>query len=247
MSWLLRFIRVPLLIIHIILGFILSFLAYAPWLNPILPKFLPVWIVTTWSRILIMICGVRIRYHGQRASTPTLFVSNHISWLDIFSLLGTFYVTFISKEEVRNWTAIGWLATRVGTLYLKRGSNAMQIASNEMVSLLQSGQNVLLFPEGTTTDGTDVKRFFARMFQASMDAGVNIQPIALRYTENQQLSKIAPFVDSDNFVAHVWRLTAVSGVTLDIYYCPVIETTGKTRRELSEAAYQSIRQSLCIE
>ncbi|MEK7991936.1 MAG: lysophospholipid acyltransferase family protein [Thiotrichaceae bacterium] len=244
MSWLLRLIRIPLLIIHIILGFILSFLAYAPWLNPFLPKFLPPWIVTTWSRVLIMICGVRIRYHGQRAAAPILFISNHISWLDIFSLLGTFHVTFISKQEVRDWTAIGWLATRVGTLYIKRGNNAMQVASSEMVSLLQSGQNVLLFPEGTTTDGTNVKRFFARMFQAGMDAGVDIQPIALRYTENKQISQTAPFIDDDSFAAHVWRLFAVSGITLDIHYCPVIKTAGKTRRELSDASYQSIRQTL---
>ncbi|MCV6636301.1 lysophospholipid acyltransferase family protein [Candidatus Albibeggiatoa sp. nov. NOAA] len=244
MSWLLRLIRIPLLLIHIILGFILSFLAYAPWLNPLLPKFLPPWIVTTWSRVLMMICGVRIRYHGQREAVPTLFISNHVSWLDIFSLLGTFHVTFVSKEEVRDWTVIGWLATRVGTLYMKRGNNAMQLASGQMVSLLESGHHVLLFPEGTTTDGTDVKRFFARMFQAGMDAGVNIQPIALRYTEDQQLSQTAPFIDDDSFVAHVWRLFAIPSVTLDIHYCPVIETAGKTRRELSEASHQSIRQTL---
>jgi 1-acyl-sn-glycerol-3-phosphate acyltransferase len=191
-----------------------------------------------------MICGVRIRYHGQRAAAPVLFISNHISWLDIFSLLGTFHAIFVSKEEVRDWTAVGWLATRVGTLYIKRGNNAIQVTSSEMVTFLKSGQNVLLFPEGTTTDGSDIKRFFARMFQAGMDAEVNIQPIALRYTENQQISQTAPFIGDDSFVAHVWRLFAVSGITLDIYYCPVIETAGKTRRELSDASYQSIRQAL---
>ncbi len=242
MSWLLRFIRIPLLLIHIILGFILSFLAYAPWLNPYLPKFLPAWIVTTWSRVLILICGIRIRYHGQRENAPILFISNHISWLDIFCLLGTFHVIFVSKQEVRDWTAVGWLATRVGTLYLKRGNNAMQIANNEMVSLLNAGQNVLLFPEGTTTDGVGVKRFFARMFQAAIDTHVPIQPIALRYTENQQLSQTAPFIDDDTFIAHVWRLFGKRGITLDIHYCPIIDSTGKTRRELSDAAYHAIQQ-----
>lgn len=147
MSWLLRLIRLPLLILHIILGFVLSYLAYAKWLQPIMPTAIPPWIVTTWSRVLMMICGIRIRYHGQRENAPVLFISNHISWLDIFALLGTFHVIFVSKQEVRDWTVIGWLATRVGTLYMQRGNNAMQLASGQMVTLLQSGQNVLLFPE----------------------------------------------------------------------------------------------------
>lgn len=101
----------------------------------------------------------RIKVFGQLPQTPMLWVSNHVSWTDI-ALLGQLTpLSFLSKAEVRGWPVAGWLAAKAGSLFIRRGAGDSQRVREHMTRHLQQPLPLLMFPEGTTTDGRSVRTF----------------------------------------------------------------------------------------
>jgi 1-acyl-sn-glycerol-3-phosphate acyltransferase len=185
--------------------------------------------------------GLQIRCYGHMATTPTLLVANHISWLDIFAVLATSPVIFVSKQEVATWPILGRLTRQVGTLFIQRGQfQAAAITANQMSQALLNHQSVLFFPEGTSTEGVGVKRFHARLFQAAIQAEVPVQPIALRYPHGEGINQVVPYVGEEVFINHVWRVLGESQITIELWFCPAIPVEGKGRRELADYAQQQI-------
>ncbi len=241
MKLLRKIIGVTLLILHVIFGILSSSLAFSRWIHPYLPVSMPKKLVTTWSWVLCKILRIRIIYHGERVATPALFVANHISWLDVFALLGTFHVIYIVKEEVKNWFLLGYLVKTVGNLFVKRGvADSSQQANQDLARTLTQGYNVLFFPEGTTTDGTGMKRFHGRLFQCAIQTEVLVQPIALRYPVANGLSTVAPFIGDDTFSEHVWRVFGEKEIVLEIWFCPPIAARDKKRNELANYTHEQI-------
>ena len=109
-------------------------------------------------------------------------VANHISWIDIWAIKQAFPVNFVAKSEVRDWPVIGWLAQRVGTLFIER---ARRHDTGRTASSMEEGlrQNacLCLFPEGTTTDGTELKPFKTGLLQSAINTESTVWPVALRY------------------------------------------------------------------
>jgi len=165
-------------------------------------------LVSWWLRVVCRVLQVKVTVHGHPATSPVLFVCNHVSWLDIPVVGGVVPARFVSKAEVRRWPLIGWLAARAGTLFLRRADRgAAQAAVLEMVWALRRGQNVVLFPEGTTTDGSVVRRFRPRMLEAALLAGTSVQPVALRFVDGDRPDPVVPFVGDDAFLPHLLRLS----------------------------------------
>ena len=103
----------------------------------------------------------RLQVQGELPRQPMLWVSNHVSWTDI-PLLGMLTpLSFLSKAEVRTWPVAGWLAHKAGTLFIRRGSGDSSLLSQQLGNHLQLGRNLLIFPEGTTTDGLGLRTFTA--------------------------------------------------------------------------------------
>jgi 1-acyl-sn-glycerol-3-phosphate acyltransferase len=111
-----------------------------------------------------------------------LLVSNHLSYLDILCYSSVAPCVFVSKAEVRKWPVFGRLATNGGTIYVVRESktDAHRVAK-EIEDALRSGVRVVLFPEGTSSDGSSVMRFHAPLFESAVRAGSAITPAALLY------------------------------------------------------------------
>jgi 1-acyl-sn-glycerol-3-phosphate acyltransferase len=239
-----QLLRFFLLLSHLFWGLILALIAFSPWLRSKSPENWPDHIVTQWSRRLCRILHLQVTYHGMPATTGTLLVANHISWLDIFALLSIFRVVFVAKQEIEEWPLLGWLVRRVGTLFIRRGRfEASTLAHREIVDALAQGTAVLFFPEGKATDGTQVYRFHARLFESAIQARVPVQPIALRYPHGEEISTIAPYTDL-SFLAHVWRLVGEPELKVEIWFCPIITSVDKKRRDLAESARQQIEQVL---
>jgi 1-acyl-sn-glycerol-3-phosphate acyltransferase len=112
---------------------------------------------------------------------PTLLVANHVPWLDVYALAALWPARFVAKAETRAWPVAGTIARRFDTVFLRRGSvrDAGRVR-RQVAAALARGESVVVFPEGTTTDGTRLGRFHAAMFQAAIDAGAVVQPVALR-------------------------------------------------------------------
>ncbi|MHB1513358.1 MULTISPECIES: lysophospholipid acyltransferase family protein [Acidiferrobacter] len=88
----------------------------------------------------------------------------------------------MAKSEIEGWPVLGWLARQAGTFYIKRGDRKASAAvATRMTEAFVRDQSVLLFPEGTSTDGRQVRPFHARLFAAAIEAGCPVQPVVLRY------------------------------------------------------------------
>jgi lyso-ornithine lipid O-acyltransferase len=240
-KWLRRIFRLILLTGHILAGLLLSFIIFSPLFHK--KKRWQRRIVGGWSRILCRICGLQVQCHGSITKAPALFVANHISWLDIFALLGTFEVLFVSKQEVQNWPVLGWLVERVGTLFIRRGDfGASKQVSNVISEALGKNSNVLFFPEGTSTDGTSVRRFHARLFQAAIDTGILVQPVALRYRQGENISLVVPYIGQDTLFGNLWRILGETGLRVELWFCPPISAHEKKRRDLSDYAQAQVQK-----
>lgn len=203
-----------------------------------------------WNRRLCNIFRAHITTHGQMLDEPTLFVMNHISWFDIPALATQQPLHFLSKAEVKNWPLIGWLAHRTGTLFIQRGTTgAAQKSLAEITHCLQSGGSVVVFPEGTTTDGTSVKRFHSRLLQAAIDARVKIQPVALRYPHHQGVNPYVPYIDDMSFMDSVLGLLHASTLQVELNFLTPLDQHLRTdepfsNKQLALQAQQAIAEKL---
>jgi 1-acyl-sn-glycerol-3-phosphate acyltransferase len=160
------------------------------------------WLLTTLS-----ILGVRVKVTGAPARGPVLLVSNHVSWLDIPVLGARRELLFLARAEVREWPIIGPLTAAAGTLFLRGGRGEAGRRRGEIAHQLRRGRTVLVFSEGTTTDGRSVAPFQGRLLGAAAEAGVAVQPVTVRYgTADGRTDSSVAFVGEDDFGRHAWRL-----------------------------------------
>jgi 1-acyl-sn-glycerol-3-phosphate acyltransferase len=185
-----------------------------------------------------------VRVHGSVPQRPMLWVSNHVSWTDI-ALLGQLApLSFLSKAEVRHWPVAGWLAQHAGTLFIRRGANDSQRLRRDMALRLEDGCALMIFPEGTTTDGHQLRTFHGRLLACAADAGVAVQPVAIRYGRSQSLDPLAPFMGDDDLLSHLMRLLRAEAGEVDIYLLEPIETHGVERAALAFRAQEAVRSAL---
>ncbi|QVM97707.1 1-acyl-sn-glycerol-3-phosphate acyltransferase [Pseudomonas sp. SORT22] len=186
----------------------------------------------------------KVRVVGQVPQQPMLWVSNHVSWTDI-PLLGMLApLSFLSKAEVRTWPIAGWLALKAGTLFIRRGGNDSQLLRQQISQHLQQGSALLIFPEGTTTDGRSLRTFHGRLLASAIDTQTPLQPVALRYLRNGQSDAIAPFIGNDDLLSHLFRLFANDCAEVEIHLLAPIASAGEERAALAFKAQQVIQQAL---
>ena len=144
-----------------------------------------------YHRILCALIGVRIREVGTRsAASPALILSNHVSWLDICVITALGPVVFVAKSEVAGWPVFGWLARLQRTIFINRQARHQTgAATREIAGRLLGGDAVVLFAEGTSSDGIRVLPFRSSLVGAvhhALGAGtqhthVTVQPMSLAY------------------------------------------------------------------
>lgn len=202
-------------------------------------------LVRWWSARLLRLLGIDVTVAGPAPGNGGhLIVANHVSWLDI-SIMGACMPTrFVSKSEVRRWPVAGTLAIASGTFFLKRGKGGSRPLLTRLTPFLRQGGAVTLYPEGTTTSGEDVLPFHARLFASAIEAGVPVQPVALRYGRGDGGTPIAPFVGDDTLVAHLFRLLANRRLAVTVTFCAPLPASGATREALAEAARDRIRAAI---
>jgi 1-acyl-sn-glycerol-3-phosphate acyltransferase len=205
-------------------------------------------IISRWSARLVRILGVRpIAGMPPEFTHGAMLVANHISWLDVFVILATRRVHFVSKHEVRDWPVVGWLAARAGTLFIQRAKKADTARINqEMHALLSDGAWVAIFPEGTSTDGRSLLRFLPSLFQPAVDENLPVLPAVLQYqTPQGAYTNAAAYCDDISFGQSLWRLLGEKEVVARLSFGMPIR--GDNRRELAEAAYREIASALGFE
>jgi len=199
-----------------------------------------------WSKQILTILSIRIEAQPPDAPPGSLIVANHVSWLDIFAIHSLRPAAFVSKTEIRQWPFFGWLAAQNDTVFLRRGSHGhARIVNTEIDALLNAGMDVAIFPEGTTTDGTHILGFHAALLQPAIETGGPILPLAISYHDAQGNISLAPSFAGDTTLMQCFSaILASPSLTVRLNPAPAIDTRGRTRRELSQAAHLAIATRL---
>lgn len=130
------------------------------------------------------VSGADVSIKGVPDGRYTLFIANHLSWLDILVLSGATGCAFVAKADMAPWPVIGWLATSNNSVYVQREArHSAHHQANALQTALLSGQPVALFPEGTTGNGRQLLPFRTSLIAAVTPApeAISIQPVALDY------------------------------------------------------------------
>lgn len=244
---LLRFaVRLPLVLLLLVGGLLILGTFYR-----LLPISGRAWLNRNWSRCMLAICGVRISVSGTPClQGPVLWVANHVSWIDIFALTTVRSTCFVAKAEIRSWPLAGWLAAGTGTVFIQRGQrHAVHAVAAAMQSRFDRGEAVGLFPEGTTSEGHDVRAFHASLFEPARELSVAVQPVALRFLHRGRRSGYAAFVGEETLLANMWRVLSTTGVAVEVVFLPPLAVCGPdgvpvSRTALAQAARDAVRGQL---
>jgi 1-acyl-sn-glycerol-3-phosphate acyltransferase len=161
-------------------------------------------------------CGMRIvgghlRVHGT-APRSGLLVSNHLSYLDIAVIGSACPCVFVSKAEVRAWPFIGWAAELAGTVFVRRTRRTEVTEQlSEIETALARGVPVVLFPEGTSSNGEGVLPFRSALLQAAVATGHEVTPVALFYQADPPADAVTYVCwwGGVGFLPHLWRFLSL--------------------------------------
>lgn len=237
-------IRLPLLLLHILLGTPPTVLSHYRPLRDLKASGVPLSTVMLrwWARTMCRIFGVRVRALGSFPVGAQLVVANHISWLDIQALHSLTAMGFVAKSEIEGWPLAGFLARVGGTVFHRRGSHdsASDVAA-AMAERLSMGGKVAIFPEGGILPGVGVKRFHARLFAAAIDTGTPVQPVAIRYVLDDKRFDDMGFREGESFVVNILRLLSQAGRVAEVRVLEPLPSLGVARRQLAQQSEDAVR------
>lgn len=240
--------RVPLVLLFIVLGLLLSSLVLS-WNQQVVMKNgrepLPHRMINWWALGVLRVFGMRPVRVGTPLADPVLFIANHTSWIDITMLHSQRAACFVAKAEIAHWPLIGWMAAMGGTIFHRRGNNhSLATVMQTMVERLRDGRSVAVFPEGGTGYDGVLKVFHARIFQAALDADVPVQPVALCFVRNGQRILDPGFREGEKFVHNIVRLLGAAPMEARVSFLQPVPPSPNARRHMADAAHAHIAAAL---
>ena len=175
----LLFVRLPFLILLVLFGLI-TIIFFPKRIHLFKPIHFR--IMMMWMDLIAKLIGIRTIIKGKIDSSVNLYVSNHVTYLDIIIINRLLPVNFIAKDEISDWPIIGRLASKTGTLFIKRGNT---IESDKMINEMQTrfsiANKIIFFPEGKIGNGKMIKKFHSKLFKSIANENISLQPFAIRY------------------------------------------------------------------
>ncbi len=211
-----------------------------------------------YHRVALKIIGVQVRVHGARSAVrPTLYVSNHVSWLDIPIIGAALPASFIAKREVGDWGPFGSLARLHRTLFVDRERRGQVHAqNNEIAERLAAGDNLVLFAEGTSTDGSIVLPFKSALLAVAEPSvcgrdELTIQPVTIAYRTLNGLPlgrATRPLIGWYGDMAlepHFLTLLGLGRIGVDlIFHAPINSRDFASRKTIAAHCHETVRRGL---
>jgi 1-acyl-sn-glycerol-3-phosphate acyltransferase len=225
--------------------------AQHPWRNR-LPRY--------WHKIALWAIGVRVIVHGSaERRRPLLVAANHTSWLDILVLASVVDATFVAKAEVRAWPVFGTLAKLQRSIFIKREDKRQtREQADEMATRLNAGETVVLFPEGTTTDGNRLGEIKSSLFAAASSAAhfapermVHVQPVSIAYIRVHGMAMgnyhrpIAAWPGDVELMPHLIGILKTGAIDVEVRFGDTVEvSTGTNRKYVGSFVREQLRDML---
>lgn len=179
-------------------------------------------ILRLWSQWLLSILAVRVEADGPPPAGGCLFVSNHVTYLDIIVLGSILPGRFVAKHEVRSWPVLGLASRVVDVLFVDRSSRRdTHRVAREIADGLARGDCILLFPEGTSTHGHRVARFRPPLLGPAADGSLPVHYGALHYRtleDDPPAHLVVCWWGNMPFAPHVWRLAQLRRIEAKVRF-----------------------------
>jgi 1-acyl-sn-glycerol-3-phosphate acyltransferase len=209
-----------------------------------------------WCRWCLAICGLDVQVIGTpRDDGATLYVANHVSYLDI-PVMGAFVnATFVAKAEVGRWPLFGTAARITRTILINRVGAESLAQRQEMLTRLAGGENLMLFAEGTTSDGTAVLPFKSSLFsiaeQLPAEHGLHVQPIAVSYVRLRDgtpltgpLRALYCWYGNADLMPHLTRVMGLPGATVELRFHAPIPAANIDRKQLARLSERAVAEGV---
>jgi len=197
------------------------------------------------SGVLVMKCmGIGLKLTGTPPASG-LLVSNHLSYLDIM-IFGTALPCYlVSKVQIGRWPFFGTLARAGGTIFVDRSSRASaESVTVKIAERLKGPVPVLFFPEGTSTDGTELLRFHSRFYTPAVEAGVPVIAAAIRYVpEDGSPERELCWYGDAAFLPHIWKVLGGPDFSAEVHFGePRIYTSRRTAADATHTEIEAMRE-----
>lgn len=194
------------------------------------------------ARAVMKCVNLRAEYIGDPPRTG-LLVSNHLGYLDIVVFGARQPAVFVSKADVRDWPALGYLARLAGTLFVRRERRLDVSPLNEkMAALVKGGVVVIVFPEGTSSDGAKVLPFFSSLLEPAVAGGCTVTPAFIRYEVDDGVAadEVCYWRDM-TFGPHFLNLLTKREIHATVRFGSPRDA-GDNRKQLSRELHQAVRK-----
>ena len=248
---------------------ILRLTAFATWSLLVVPPQLVVLVVTRgapayiipqiWHRGVIRIFGLKLHIIGTpQRETQTIYVSNHISYLDIPVLGSVLSAAFVAKSEVAGWPVFGFLSRLQQTAFINRARVDTAQSRDSLKARLNQGQSLILFPEATSSNGREVLHFRSSFFalaegaqrhfegHGGEDGGIYVQPLTVRVQDNRTrggytaIENYAWYGDME-LPPHLWHFAKYGAADIElIFHHPIAPQRHPDRKTLANLCEQAI-------
>lgn len=209
----------------------------------------------TFHRLFCRAIGMNIDIVGRPLERPsTLYVSNHISWVDIPVLGSHILGSFVAKSEVGQWGMVTRLSDLQRTIYVERERRTRSREQSGVIAeRMAAGHSIILFPEGTSTSGRTVKPFKTSLFSIAEMEGLDImvQPVTLAYTHINGLPMLrsmrhkVAWIGDMELAPHAWELLGLGRIRAVLqFHEPVRRADFANRKELARHCEQVIAEGL---
>lgn len=208
-----------------------------------------------WCGVCLWLVGLKLRTYGVPVTEgAVLYVANHVSYLDIPVISRIVTGTFVAKAEVSGWPLFGYAARITGTIFINRIGAEAKAQREELVRRLAGGEHLIVFPEGTSTDGSSVAPFKSSLFSLAEHPALRdrliIQPLSIAYTRTRDgaplvgpLRALYAWFGEGTLAPHMARLLGAPGGEVELRFLAPIRAGADTNRKLlarqAEAAVKS--------
>ncbi len=191
-----------------------------------------------WGSGLSKILNIKIKVYGNTDKVHGLIVSNHLSYVDILVTATVFPLRFTPNSDIANWPFLGWFIRCSKPIWIDRKSKqSSKKTLQEFINTLRNNINLIIFPEGTTTDGKNgLLPFKSTTFEAAVKGNLPVYPILIHYKED--LDHLVSWYGDVTLLSHLWKVFGMKEIEAEVHILNPIPPSSKCRKDYSAEVHK---------